>query len=55
VAILQFQLNKFGYKLPIDFNFGMVTEKAVRDFQLTKKLLADGIVGAKTWDKLYNI
>lgn len=55
VAILQFHLNKYGYKLSLDGDFGVGTEKAVRSFQLTKKLLADGIVGAMTWDKLYSV
>lgn len=55
VAILQFQLNKHGYKLLIDFVFGAVLEGAVKDFQRTRSLVADGIVGSKTWDKLYGV
>jgi N-acetylmuramoyl-L-alanine amidase len=55
VKTLQERLNNIGYKLTADGDFGALTEKAVRDFQLTNRLLADGIVGQKTWDKLYNV
>ncbi len=52
VKLLQAQLNKYGYKLVVDGDFGAKTESAVRDFQRTRGLIADGIVGQKTWSKL---
>jgi hypothetical protein len=60
VKILQKQLNKFGYKLEVDGDFGKLTLKAVKDFQKKhkdskgKKLAVDGSVGPKTWWSLFN-
>jgi hypothetical protein len=53
VKKLQELLNKAGYKLVVDGDFGAITEGAVRDFQRTRGLVVDGIVGPKTWNKLY--
>ena len=39
-------------KITADGDFGPMTEKAVKDFQKSKGLDADGIVGAKTWAAL---
>jgi hypothetical protein len=42
--------------LPIDGDFGSITDKAVKDFQFKQRLSADGIVGKNTWaalDKVY--
>lgn len=36
----------------VDGNFGAKTEAAVKDFQKSKKLVVDGIVGNKTWEAL---
>lgn len=36
----------------IDGDFGSGTERAVRDFQRTKKIGVDGIVGRNTWTRL---
>ena len=55
VKTLQQLLNKHGYKLIVDGDFGMITEGTVKDFQRTKGLDADGVVGTKTWDKLYYV
>jgi hypothetical protein len=53
VKMLQEMLNKRGgYKLMVDGDFGAITEDAVINFQRTRGLVADGIVGTKTWDKL---
>ena len=58
VKRLQILLNGLGYtdkdgkKLEVDGSFGSKTDWAVRDFQAKKKLLIDGVVGAKTWTLL---
>jgi hypothetical protein len=53
VKVLQTLLNKNGYQLIVDGDFGFMTESAVKGFQKSKGLVDDGIVGAKTWAKLY--
>ena len=56
VTELQKILEAKGYDLGnygIDGDFGKCTEAAVRQFQLDNDLVADGVVGAKTWDALY--
>lgn len=40
------------YNGKIDGVIGPKTKKAIRDFQAQNGLVADGKVGAKTWDKL---
>lgn len=52
VKTLQSALNKFGYALIVDGVFGAKTEIAVKNYQMKNGLVADGIVGPKTWDKL---
>lgn len=49
---LQLTLSKAGYDLEPDGIFGKKTERAVLDFQRKNGLVADGIVGQKTWVKL---
>lgn len=44
--------NKAGRDLTIDSDFGQNTDYAVKLFQRTVDLTPDGIVGAKTWDRL---
>lgn len=56
VTELQTILKSKGYDLGsygVDGDFGKCTEAAVRQFQLDNDLVADGVVGAKTWDALY--
>ena len=55
VRLLQELLNKTGYNLIVDGIFGKGTGKAVIDFQKKNNLVADGIVGTKTWTVLHNI
>jgi peptidoglycan hydrolase-like protein with peptidoglycan-binding domain len=59
VAELQRILRDFDFQLPISFSsgqadgvFGAETEAVVREFQRLTKLMADGIVGAKTMQRI---
>lgn len=49
VKELQGLLNRKGYSLAVDGIFGTKTKNAVMDFQRKNGLIADGIVGPKTW------
>ena len=54
--LLQEKLVKLGYNTNgIDGIFGSGTYSAVREFQKTRGLSADGIVGQNTWRKLLNL
>lgn len=53
VFILQKLLRKVGYTVVVDGEFGPKTDKAIRDFQFLHSLIADGIVGFRTWDLLF--
>lgn len=54
VKMCQEQLNKKGYNCgSADGVFGKKTKTAVQAFQLENDLDADGIVGQKTWAKLW--
>ncbi|WP_110514389.1 peptidoglycan-binding domain-containing protein [Herpetosiphon llansteffanensis] len=52
VNALQRQLRKHGHSLTVDGDFGAGTLSAVKSFQSSKGLGADGIVGADTWAAL---
>ena len=52
VQRLQGMLQKAGFDLDADGLFGTGTESAVKQFQRSQGLLADGIVGPKTWKAL---
>lgn len=54
--LLQEKLVKLGYSTNgVDGIFGSGTYSAVREFQKTRELSADGIVGQNTWRKLLNL
>lgn len=52
VVYLQKRLVDRGYWLSTDGVFGAATESAVRSFQRSQSLTADGIVGQQTWAAL---
>ncbi|MHB1314278.1 MAG: C40 family peptidase [Christensenellales bacterium] len=52
VKTLQTLLNAQGYTLKVDGIFGRGTEGAVKSYQTSQGLRADGIVGSKTWGAL---
>jgi len=49
VQILQRALGRWGYSVPVDGEFGPMTEGAVRSFQRRQGFRDDGIVGNITW------
>jgi N-acetyl-anhydromuramyl-L-alanine amidase AmpD len=52
VRAVQSQLNESGAGLAVDGAFGPATATAVRNFQSSKGLDVDGIVGDNTWNKM---
>jgi N-acetyl-anhydromuramyl-L-alanine amidase AmpD len=52
VKAVQSQLNTRGYGLTVDGGFGAKTDSAVRSFQSSAGIGADGVVGPQTWSKL---
>ncbi len=52
VKAVQVQLNKYGYGLPVDGQFGTRTSTAAKAFQTARGLTVDGVVGPVTWQWL---
>lgn len=46
-------LSKIGYAIQVSDFFSKEVDAAVRDFQTNNFLVVDGIVGIKTWSKLF--
>ena len=51
----EFLKNLDLYKSSIDYDFGNLTHNATVEFQKLNGLIADGIVGQKTWEKSYEL
>lgn len=49
VATLQRALNKLGYGLTVDADFGPRTQNAVKAYQNARSLTVDGVCGPNTW------
>lgn len=52
VANLHGKLSSKGFSVSGESSYGNKTRKAVRDFQSSRKLSVDGIVGPQTWSSL---
>ncbi|AKG21076.1 peptidoglycan-binding domain-containing protein [Calothrix sp. 336/3] len=56
VKLVQQALKEGAYYTgTVDGVFGAITEKAVKEFQVNRSLVADGIIGRKTWDALIKL
>ena len=52
VAALQAVLAAKGFAIPTDGHFGVATDTAVKQFQQSRGLQADGVAGPRTWQAL---
>lgn len=55
VVTLCEMLNNLGYNLMVSDSFTLAVDAAVKDFQSKHNLVVDGIVGTKSWSKLYEL
>ncbi|MEM6380041.1 MAG: N-acetylmuramidase domain-containing protein [Bacteroidota bacterium] len=55
VIFLQELLNQLGFTLDTDGIFGGQSDAAIKQFQQQHRLEVDGIVGKKTWAKLFEL
>jgi peptidoglycan hydrolase-like protein with peptidoglycan-binding domain len=52
IRTLQLLLRAHGHNLTVDGMFGPATEAAVKAFQASKGMTADGVMSAQTWSNL---
>lgn len=55
VVLAQRELNRAGFKLALDGQFGPATEAAVKVFQTHSGIRSDGIIGPQTWKAILNL
>lgn len=55
VTQAQSMLSALGFAITVDGKFGSRTEAIVISFQANNALVADGIIGSKTWQKLISL
>lgn len=55
VSRLQAALRSLGYDITVDGKYGYATQQAVKAFQRTQKLSVDGVAGAQTQGRLYQM
>lgn len=53
VEVMQQRLSALGYPTTIDGEFGKVTQQAVVNFQKSRGLRLDGVMGYRTWISLF--
>ena len=52
VRTLQIALRERGHTVDVDGSFGVGTYRELRKLQADQGLIADGLVGPQTWEKL---
>jgi peptidoglycan hydrolase-like protein with peptidoglycan-binding domain len=53
VAVLQLLLNRAGNSLSVDGTFGRHTERALSEFQRSRRMLPTGVADGEAWERLF--